>query len=135
MKHSAHRDVRRYVRTIQKSALVVGSIACGLLWSLVSRSVGLGFMAGVLVSVINFQLMSVDALDMVGKQPKKARSFIISRYALRYAIMFGFIAVIVTRTDLNVVASFIGIFFVQFVLVGERVLSHVRMNVKPTRRG
>jgi len=135
MKYPAHHDIRRYVRTIQKSALFFGGMAGGVLWFLVSRSVGLGFISGVLVSVINFQLMSVDALDMVDKQPRKARSFIIGRYALRYVIMFGFLAVIVTRTDLSVVASFIGIFFVQFVLVGEQVLSRIRMNVKPTRRG
>jgi len=113
-------EVRAFVRKTQKSAIISGlmvSLALSLLWS---RFVGLGFMAGVAISIINFQLMSVDAYDIVGKLPKKARKFIIGRYAVRFAIMFGFLALIATRTDLNILSAFIGIFFVQALLfIGE----------------
>ena len=65
--------------------------------------------------------MAVDVFGIENKAPQKARKFIIGRYALRYAIMFCFIAMIVTRTDFNIIATFIGLFFVQMSLVVGQV--------------
>ena len=87
-----------------------------------SHSIGFGFLAGVTISVLNFQLMAVDAYGITGKAPKKARKFIIGRSAVRFAIMFVFLALIAHRTDLNIIATFIGLFFVQAILVGEQLL-------------
>ena len=119
--------VREYVRKTQISAVISGlgiGLAVVLLWS---GEIGLGFMAGVAISVVNFQLMAVDAFELIDKAPKKARSFIIGRYALRYAIMFGFLVVIVTRTDLNILATFIGLFFVQIRLFVGHVIHATRV--------
>ena len=119
--------VRVFVRKTQISAVIAGigiGLAVVFLWSI---EVGFGFMAGVAISVVNFQLMAVDAFELVDKAPKKARSFIIGRYALRYAIMFGFLVVIATRTDLNILATFIGLFFVQIRLFAGHVMHAARV--------
>jgi len=126
---------RSFVRDTQKKALFYGSVAGLTLVFLWSREVGVGFIAGFLISVINFQLMSVDAFDLVDKGSGKARKFIIGRYVLRYAIMFGFLALVATRTSLNIFASFAGLFFVQGVLVTCQVSRSVRGYTKGKGRG
>ena len=119
---------RIFVRKTQKSAVIL-AVCIGLpivfLWS---PLIGLGFMTGAAVSVVNFQLMAVDAFEVAGKAPKKARSFIMTRTAIRYAIMFGFLALIATRTTLNIPATFVGLFFVQMRLFfGHIILSLIHI--------
>jgi len=112
---------RTYVRKMQLSSLITAmgiGLALSLLWS---RMIGYGFMSGAAISIVNFQLMAVDAFELIGKNPKKAQSFIIGRYALRYVIMFGFLAVIATRTEFSIPATFLGLFLVQIRLF----ISHI----------
>ena len=123
-------SLRTFVGGIQKKALIYGSAVGGVLGLLWSWNIGLGLIAGVCVSVVNFQLMAVDAFDMVDKRPRGARRFIIGRYALRYVIMFGFIALVAVRTDWNVFAAFAGLFFVQGVLVADQAAGAVRKRNK-----
>ncbi len=123
-------SARSFVRRTQKRAIIAGAgigIALLLVWS---KQAGLGFMSGVALSVVNFQLMAVDAFEMTGKAPKKARGFIIGRFALRFAILFGFLAVIATQTDFNILAAFAGLFFVQVVLFAGQVRDALRERVK-----
>ena len=115
-------EIRVFARNIQKAAFISGRVIGSALLFFWSRSVGLGFLAGAAISILNFKLMSVDVLEIIGKIPKKAKSFIIGRYILRFAIMFGFLALVATRTNYNLFAAFIGLFFVQYILVCERVL-------------
>ena len=122
-----HFSIRLFVRKTQKRAIISG-IIIGLILSVVwSWLIGFGFLAGVAVSVINFQLMAVDAFGITDKAPKKARRFILGRYALRYAIMFGFIALIALRTEFNIFATFTGLFFVQVLLVAGHVFSAAKI--------
>ena len=122
--------IRDFVRKTKKSAIFFGLILGILLLVLWSRSVGLGFLAGAAVSVINFQLMAVDVYEIAEKKPNKARRFIIGRYALRYIIMFGFIALIVTRTNFNIIATFVGLFFIQVHLIGGQAIRRISINRK-----
>jgi len=123
-------SIRVFVRKIQKRAIVSGIFIGLLLVLLWSRSVGFGFLAGAAVSVINFRLMAVDAFEIAEKAPPKARKFIIGRFALRFAIMFGFIVLIVLRTECNIVATFIGLFFVQTLLVIGHMFRATNINSK-----
>ncbi|MCD6308442.1 MAG: ATP synthase subunit I [Candidatus Latescibacteria bacterium] len=119
-------QVRSFVRKTQKTAILTGcalGFALMLLWS---RQVGLGFFSGMALSVINFQLMAVDAFELFDTTPKKARKFIIGRFVLRFAILFGFLALIATRTDFDILAAFAGLFFVQAVLFAGRVREAVK---------
>ncbi len=77
------KQVRDFVRKTQITAILTGVTVGLMLLYLWSISVGLGFISGVVVSVINFQLMAVDAFQMAGKIPGKARKFIIGRYIIR----------------------------------------------------
>ena len=87
-------------------------------------------MSGTAVSVVNFQLMATDVFEITGKNPQKARKFIIGRYALRFAIMFGFIVIITKRTDFNIFATFVGLFFIQAQLIVSQAFSRISMNRK-----
>lgn len=116
-------SVRAFVRKTRNAAIFSGLIIGLFLVFFWSRLIGFGFLAGVLVSIVNFQLMAVDAYEIEEKTPKRARKFIIGRYAVRYAIMFGFLALIATRTDLNIIAAFAGIFFVPALLMIGRLFS------------
>jgi|SaaInl7_200m_RNA_FD_contig_21_461869_length_1199_multi_21_in_0_out_0_3 hypothetical protein len=122
--------IRDFVRKTQKSTIFFGLVIGVLLLALWSRSVGLGFLSGTAVSVVNFQLMATDVFEITGKNPQKARKFIIGRYALRFAIMFGFIVIITKRTDFNIFATFVGLFFIQAQLIVSQAFSRISMNRK-----
>ena len=114
--------VRIFVRKIQFAALLTGILAGVALKIWWSHSVGIGFISGVIASVINFQLMAVDAFQMSGDDPRGTRKFIIGRYLIRYVMLFVFFAYIATRTEYDVVAAFIGFFIVQIVLIFGRLI-------------
>lgn len=118
--------VRGFVRAIQARAVVSGIIIGAVLATVATNGAAYGFMAGVAVSVVNFQLMAVDAYQAAEKSPGRARSFIIGRFLVRYAVMFGFLALVATRTEWNIVAAFVGVFHIQMLLVGERLYDVVR---------
>ena len=124
---------RMFVRRTQFRALTGAAAASAVLSLIWPVSVGAGFFIGSLVSMINFQLMAVDAYDMTGKTPRAARKHTVSRFMLRFAIMLGFLALIVTRTELPIAAAFAGLFFVQAVLVAGEVLRVISLTGKKTK--
>jgi len=109
-------SLREFVGGVRKRAVLSGLVLGLVLAHVWSPGVGFGFMAGAAVSVLNFQLMAVDSFEILEKTPGKARKFIVGRYFLRFAIMFGFLALIATRTDWNIMAAFAGVFFVPAIL-------------------
>jgi len=111
---------RMRVRTIQIRSAAIGA-GIGLLFSVWSEPIGYGFIAGVAISLVNSLLMSADTFDMIEKTPPKVRSFVIKRFFIRFAIMFGFLALVATRTDFNIFAAFIGIFFLILVVSVSQV--------------
>ena len=114
-------DAKIFVRKIQKRSLISGLFFCILILLFWSHQAGYGFLSGLAIGIINFQLMSVDSFVLLEKSPRKARKFIIGRYVLRSGIMFGFIALIVTRTDFNIITAFLGIFYVKILLIGDQM--------------
>jgi len=133
MMHSNDDTARIYVRKIQKTALLAGTIIGIALAYLLSNSVGYGFIAGAGISIMNFQLMAVDAYQMAGKSSRKARKFIIGRYFIRYALMAGFIILVVTRTDFNVVSAFVGLYFIQMIIVFGQLFQAAQSVLKISR--
>ena len=118
---------RVFVRKTQKITLISGLIIGFLLTALWSVSVGLGFLSGVAIGIVNFQFMSVDSYEIIDKTPKNARKYIIVRFIMRYAIMFGFLALIATRTDFNIVSTFIGLFYIKVILIGGQILGKLNL--------
>ena len=115
-------NTRLFVRKTQKRAFISALFVGFFLTILWSSSVGYGFLSGVAVSIVNFQLMSVDSYMIIDKPPQKARKIIIKRYFLRYAIMFGFLVLVAAYTDFNIIATFIGVFFVKVILIGGQIV-------------
>lgn len=114
-------SVRSFVRKTQAKALILGGGVCTLLSVLGSSREGIGFLGGVVVSAVNFQLMFADAMEMTGKSSRKAGRFVAGRCLLRYLIMGGYLAVIAAGTDLNIFAAFAGLLSIQAVLLCEAV--------------
>ena len=127
------RSSRLFVRKTQKITLISGLIIGFLLTVLWSVPVGLGFLAGLAIGIVNFQLMSVDAFESIEKAPQKARKFIVTRYIIRFAIMFGFLALVATQTDFNIISTFIGLFTVKVILIGRQILEGLSMAGKASR--
>ena len=124
---------RTFVRRTQFRVLTVAvsaSAVLGLIWP---ASIGAGFFLGSLISMINFQLMAVDAYDMTGKTPRAARKHAVSRFMLRFAIILGFMALIVTRTELPIAAAFAGLFSVQAVLVAGELFRAISLTGPKTK--
>ena len=126
-------NTRLFVRKTQKRAFISALFVGFFLTILWSSSVGYGFLSGVAVSIVNFQLMSVDSYMIIDKPPQKARKFIIKRYFLRYAIMFGFLVLVAAYTDFNIIATFIGVFFVKVILIGGQIVRAINFAGKTTR--
>ena len=126
-------DARAYVRRVLKITLAAGLFIGGVTTVVWSSQVGLGFCAGTAVGMINFQLMSVDAYEFAVNPPRKTRWFINGRLIVRLVIMFGFLALVVTRTNFNVVATFIGLFLVKIVLIGGLIVEGLSMSRKKSR--
>ena len=133
MMHSNNDTARIYVRKIQKTALLAGIVIGVALAYLLSNSVGYGFIAGAGISIMNFQLMAVDAYQMTEKSSGKARRFIIGRYFIRYALMAGFIILIVTRTEFNIISAFAGLFFIQMIIVFGQLYQAAQSVFKASR--
>ena len=133
MMHSNNDTVRIYVGKIRKTALLAGIVIGTALAYLFSNSVGYGFIAGAGISIMNFHLMAVDAYLIAGKSSRKARRFIIGRYFIRYALMAGFIILVVTRTEFNIISAFAGLFFIQMIIVFGQLFQAARSVLKTSR--
>ena len=121
------------MKKTRKRALISGAVSglfIALFWS---QSIGYGFLSGVAVSIVNFQLMSADAYMIVSKNPQKVRMFVVKKYFLRFAIIFGFLGLVATRTHLNLFAAFVGVFFIQFTIIVWELLQRARLVVKTPR--
>ena len=112
---------RVFFRRVQLWALVIGASVGAILCTLFSLNIGYGFMAGVVVGMMNGRLMAIDAFSLVHKEPSKVRKFIIGRQLLRLVIMFGFLAVVATQTDWNIFATFGGLFLANTVMIGLQI--------------
>lgn len=118
--------MRAFVRSVQGRAIGFGLVIGAIMGTVWSSNAAWGFLTGTAVSVMNFQLMAVDAYSLADQRPARPRRFIITRFLIRFAIMFGFISLVVTRTDFNIVTAFIGLFFVQAVMFGGQVYDSLK---------
>jgi hypothetical protein len=115
-------SVRPFVRHTQFKALIAGAIVGLALFFLKYHSAGLGLIGGTILSILNFQLMWADIIGMGLKTSVKAKWFIAGRYILRYGIVFGFLAVMVLRLNLNIIALIIGLFSIQIIIAAEHII-------------
>jgi len=133
MSTEAYDKVRGFIRKTQLCAICAGAIIGLTLACVWSIPIGIGFLVGAAASVVNFQFMAVDAYEIPGKTPGGSRRFIIGRYLIRYAILFVFLMIVVTKTRFNFLATFAGLFIVQLLLILERVYQTAVLALKTIR--
>ncbi len=114
-----------YIRNTQIIAAISGFLSGIILAVFWSKSVGFGFIAGVLISIINFQLLSMDALQMSGMATSKAGTFIIGRYFVRYGMILVSLVLIAKYTTFNLLAACLGLFVVQGILFIEHLTTKI----------
>jgi hypothetical protein len=100
---------------------------------LFSKPAGYGFLCGVVLSMINFWLMSVDVFQSAGNTTASLRPELIWRLMLRFSAIFGVLALIATKTSFNMVAAFAGLLFVQAVLIASQVIRGLLTLVNPSK--
>ena len=125
--------VRGFVRKMHFLAICAGTIIGLSLVFVWSRSIGFGFLAGTAASVVNFQLMAVDAYELHGKNPRISRRFIIGRYVIRYMILFVFLTIVATKTWFNIYATFAGLFLVHVMFIMGRIFQTSVLALKTSR--
>ena len=119
--------VRSYVRRTQKKAVIVGTVLALVLRFLWSKPIAVGFLAGTVVSIINFQLMSTQALKSGQDENRLSDGRTIFRYLLRYFLIFGSFTALAQSTQFNIFAAFFGLFFVQAMLITWQFVSSLHL--------
>jgi hypothetical protein len=129
---NSHEVIKVFVRSTSLKTLCLGfGLGAGLfvIWS---RQVALGYITGALISLVYFYLMASDADGMGSRDAGAAKRFIITRYSLRFLILFSAVVAVVRWSDFNVLAVFAGVFAVQTVFVGEKLVSGILLR-KPMK--
>jgi hypothetical protein len=115
--------IKKLVRTTSLKTLCMGlGLGAGLFvfWS---HQVAFGYITGAFISLVYFFLMASDADRMGARDAGAAKKFIITRYSLRFLILFSSVVAVVRWSDFNVLAVFAGVFAVQTVFVGEKLVT------------
>jgi asparagine N-glycosylation enzyme membrane subunit Stt3 len=116
---------RRYATTALTLAIIVG-----LLFILMGQKpIGKGLLLGTIFSVINFILIGETIPLRAGKS--RGTTFFISlgSIGLRYLLLAIPLVVAVKFKQFNLLASILGIFMIQFVILGDYLLK-----IKPSIR-
>ena len=119
--------IRIFIRNTQIIAAISGFLGGIILIMFWSKSVGFGFIAGAFISIVNFKLLSMDALQMSGMATSKAGTFIIGRYFVRYGMILVSLMLIAKYSTFNLVAACLGLFVVQGILIIERFTNKIRL--------
>ncbi|WP_408955200.1 ATP synthase subunit I [Natroniella sp. ANB-PHB2] len=89
-----------------------------LLFVLFSYKSAFGFLVGSVMSLINFQLLSVSLQKSVKFTPVKAGMYVFIQYIIRYVLWFAVFYIALQRSDVNLLTTVIGMLTVKlFVLV------------------
>ena len=120
-------NIHVFIRNTQIIAAISGFLGGIILIMFWSKSVGFGFIAGAFISIVNFKLLSMDALQMSGMATSKAGTFIIGRYFVRYGMILVSLVLIAKYSTFNLVAACLGIFVVQGILIIERFTNKIRL--------
>ncbi|MDX9785758.1 MAG: ATP synthase subunit I [Desulfobacterales bacterium] len=114
------------IRQIQKkycSRAIILAIVLGLGFILAGyKPIGKGLILGTLFGILNFILMGETLPWRVGQSKNKATAISAVSILFRYALLAIPIFIGVRFPEFNVAAAIIGIFMVQFVLLGEQIL-------------
>lgn len=115
------------VRQTQKKYTTLAltlSVAAGLLLILMGyRPMGKGLVLGTIFSVLNFLLMGKSIALTFGRSKAKTFSLSLGSIIFRYLLLAIPLIAAVKYEQLNVVATVLGIFMIQLVILAEHVLT------------
>ncbi len=109
---------KRYSTTALTLAIIVG-----LFFILMGqKSIGKGLVLGTIFSVINFILIGQFIPLSVGQSGGKTFFISLGSIILRYLLLAIPLVVAVKFKQFNLLASILGIFMIQFVILGDHIL-------------
>lgn len=115
------------VKQVQKkyaSWALTLAIAVGLLFILMGhKPVGKGLVLGAIFSVLNFMLMGKSIALNFGRSRGKTLSISLGSIIFRYLLLAVPLIAAVKYEQFNLVATILGIFMIQLVILAEHVLS------------
>ena len=89
------------------------------------KSVGKGLVLGTVFSVINFILIGQSLPMQIGKSKRKTFFLSLGSIIFRYILLAIPIVVAVKFDQFNLVAAMVGIFMIQFVILGDHIFKIV----------
>jgi hypothetical protein len=117
------------VKQVQKkytSLALTLSIAAGLFFILMGhKPVGKGLMLGTIFSVLNFMVMGKSIALNFGRSKAKTFSLSMGSIIFRYLLLAIPLIVAVKYEQFNLVATILGVFMIQLVILAEHVLTLV----------
>ena len=115
------------VKQVQKKYTTLAltlSITVGLLFILMGhKPVGKGLILGTIFSVLNFILMGKSIAMSFGRSKAKTLSFSMGSIIFRYLLLAIPLITAVKYEQFNLVATILGIFMIQLVILTEHVLT------------
>jgi hypothetical protein len=106
------------------SLVLIISIGVALLFILMGhKPVGKGLILGALFSVLNFILMGKSIAMSFGRSKAKTLSFSMGSIIFRYLLLAIPLITAVKYEQFNLVATILGIFMIQLVILAEHVLT------------
>ncbi|MCK8816398.1 ATP synthase subunit I [Natroniella sulfidigena] len=101
-----------------------------LLFVLSSHEIVFGFFVGSVMSLINFQLLSMSLQKAVEFSPIKAGIYVFVQYIIRYMLWFAVFYIALQRNDVNLLTTVIGTLTVKLVVLTSNALNYWTTNQK-----
>lgn len=109
-------------RTIVYSLFIIGIILIGFKNP---KPLVLGYVFGTSIGTLGFKLLELTINKAVTMPPKKASSYAMSRYLIRYFI-YGIVLTVAALADyLNFVAVVIGLLMIKIVIITSTIYDNI----------
>ena len=117
-------ETTNHVQKKYSSLALTFSIGAALLFILMGyKPAGKGLLLGAIFSVINFILMGKSIALSFGRSKAKTVSFSMGSILIRYLLLAIPLIVAVKYEQFNLVATIVGIFMIQLVILSEHALT------------
>ncbi|HLS53934.1 MAG TPA: ATP synthase subunit I [Tissierellaceae bacterium] len=85
------------------------------------KPIVLGYLFGVLISMLGFKLLDITINKAVKMNPKRAQAYTTFHYFLRYLIYFIVLSISAIANYLNFLATALGLLMIKFVIIGSTI--------------
>lgn len=115
---------RDLVRKVGKRTIIVSLIIILFIFFIFQDPMKIvkGFIFGTLISILSFKLIQLTVEKSVNMDPKRARSYTISQYFIRYFIYFLVLATAALADYLSFPGAALGLLMTKFTILLSAVL-------------